>query len=176
MYLQERWPLRTVAKPCMDLLAVCKLLLIVRCLVHKAMHASILTPSADSSILHIVWYIPTYLRHTWITVLNYVPNVSLNCVQFFSKDFIFLIYLCIETWSPNSSQLKIPQLFIYACGNQIENIFKEENFINYSWNILQEVYPAYIARNWEIERSFGWFFCCLLYSVTLVIKSLMHLA
>ena len=95
MHYEEGWPLCTVAKPCMDFLAVCKLLLIVRSLVHKSMHASIPTASADSSILHIVWYMPSYMFYTQIAVLNYVPIVSRNCVQFLSKDLIFLIFLCI---------------------------------------------------------------------------------
>ena len=93
MFVEEGWHQRTVAKTCMDILKKNKRVLIVRSLVHNSMHAYILPQATDSKFLRIYCYTPIYERFTSMTVLNYVPSVSLDHVQFFSMHFIFLFFI-----------------------------------------------------------------------------------
>ena len=118
--VQEGWPLRTVAKIGMDILAVGKLLLIIRSVVHKSMHACILPQAADSNFIRTFQYICTCERHTLITVLNYGPIVSMDQVQFFSMFYFFLLFIFLTRYQ-NSCLQKIPHLLFSRVASTLSH-------------------------------------------------------
>ena len=112
---------------------------------------------------------PTYERFTSMTVLNYVPSVSLDHVQFF----LFAFYFFIFCWYSNVNWKFYPILISSSISSYLKTNRQKEYFINLFQDLFYLVHPAYLHGNWEVERFFGRCFCCFLNSVTLVITSLM---
>ena len=134
------------------------------------MHAYILPQAADSKFLRIYWYTPTYKRFTSMTVWKYVPSVSLDHVQFFSMRFLFFFFADTQI---NVNWKFYPTLNSSSISSCLKKNHQKEYFIIFFQDLIYLVHPAYLHGNWEVERSFDRCFCCFMYSVTLVVNSLM---